>query len=310
MSFMKARQVVQTCVLSKRWRHLWRSVPCLNVDVAEFKTKTTVAPCCSYDKAMNWDVDEFKTTTAAPGCSCDKAMNWKEWGKFVDFAVSLVQRCNIALLDSLRLHGHGDRTPLLFLRYAARSSSQMERLMSLAASWRRLRRLQLTHVPLDHCFATHVGLGCHPLEDLELDGCTFEIHRIFFDSLKNLFLKQCRLGKLSEIAASPTLKTLAIYGGLNDPLVIFAPAVAYLHLAVKLGGFTAGISIKEMPSLDKTMIQLFRHSYYVPNTELSGNQFKFLRSVSNVTSLELCSVGGMVCLHCLCQCSILFYSLQ
>jgi hypothetical protein len=39
MSFMKARQVVQTCVLSKRWRHLWCSVPCLNVDVDEFKTK-------------------------------------------------------------------------------------------------------------------------------------------------------------------------------------------------------------------------------------------------------------------------------
>ena len=117
ISFMKARQVVQTCVLSKRWRHLRLSVPCLNVDVHEFKTKTAAAPGCFYDKAMSWDVDEFKTTTAAPGCSCDKAMNWKEWGKLVDFAVNLVQRCNIALLDSLRLHGHGDRTPLLFLRY-------------------------------------------------------------------------------------------------------------------------------------------------------------------------------------------------
>jgi hypothetical protein len=58
------------------------------------------------------------------------------------------------------------------------------------------------------------------------------------------------------------------------------------------------------------MIQLFCHRYYVPNTELSGDRFKVLHSVSNVTSLELCSVGGMVCLHCLCQCSILFYSLQ
>ena len=67
----------------------------------------------------------------------------------------------------------------------------------------------------------------------------------------------------------------------------FAPAVAYLHLAVKLGGFAAGISIKEMPSLDKAMIQLFRHRYYVPNsTELSDDRSKFLHSVSNVTSLE------------------------
>ncbi|CAN6275757.1 unnamed protein product [Urochloa humidicola] len=28
---IKARQVVQTCVLSRRWRHLWRSVSCLDI---------------------------------------------------------------------------------------------------------------------------------------------------------------------------------------------------------------------------------------------------------------------------------------
>ncbi|CAL4991863.1 unnamed protein product [Urochloa decumbens] len=39
MSFMKARQAVQTCVLSKRWRHLWHSVPCLDIDFDEFKKK-------------------------------------------------------------------------------------------------------------------------------------------------------------------------------------------------------------------------------------------------------------------------------
>ena len=38
MSFLQARQAVQTCMLSTRWRHLWRSVPCLDIDLAEFKT--------------------------------------------------------------------------------------------------------------------------------------------------------------------------------------------------------------------------------------------------------------------------------
>lgn len=37
MSFLKARQVVQTCVLATRWRNLWRSVRCLDVDHDEFR---------------------------------------------------------------------------------------------------------------------------------------------------------------------------------------------------------------------------------------------------------------------------------
>ncbi|TVU14370.1 hypothetical protein EJB05_37833, partial [Eragrostis curvula] len=36
MSFLKARQAVQTCVLSRRWEKLWCSMPCLDIDQREF----------------------------------------------------------------------------------------------------------------------------------------------------------------------------------------------------------------------------------------------------------------------------------
>jgi hypothetical protein len=36
MSFFPARDVVLTCVLSTRWRHLWASVRCLSVDTGDF----------------------------------------------------------------------------------------------------------------------------------------------------------------------------------------------------------------------------------------------------------------------------------
>nr|CAB3487115.1 unnamed protein product [Digitaria exilis] len=76
MSFMKARQMVQTCVLSTRWKHLWRSVPSLNIDLEEFKT----------EGAYHANVEERK--------------------KFEDFADHLLipNNISIALLDTFQLH--------------------------------------------------------------------------------------------------------------------------------------------------------------------------------------------------------------
>jgi hypothetical protein len=76
MSFMKSRQVVQTCVLATRWRHLWRSVPSLDIDEEEFRT--------------------------AGGDFGSK----DELVKFKDFTDHLIipNNISIALLDTLRLH--------------------------------------------------------------------------------------------------------------------------------------------------------------------------------------------------------------
>ncbi|KAL6839067.1 hypothetical protein ACP4OV_031121 [Aristida adscensionis] len=36
LSFLPAPQVVRTCVLSRWWRHLWRSAPRINIDEQDF----------------------------------------------------------------------------------------------------------------------------------------------------------------------------------------------------------------------------------------------------------------------------------
>ena len=244
MSFLKARQAVQTCVLGTRWRHLWRSVPCLDVDLDEFRAvpKPSNNPDPDVD---NSDVEFDEEDDDSDDGNNEETKN-NEWDNFEDFADSLMHHCNIAQLDSLRLHVSKSRAPSFadkqaggWLRRAMKYCTpgpcrQLEGLRS-TDSWR-LKRLYLCNVALDCRFAIHVSSACQSLEDLELDDCICAIHVISSNSLKSLVLKNCRWNVLAGIA-SPTLKRLAIAGGTNSSdvvLVIWAPTIARLCLDVPL----------------------------------------------------------------------------
>ncbi|KAK3144706.1 hypothetical protein QOZ80_4AG0316670 [Eleusine coracana subsp. coracana] len=88
MSRLKARQVVQTCVLSTRWRHLWRSVACLDVDQEEF-TEVERMRMRMRDGKMAWTINKAEA-------SC--------WENFEDFTDHLLtNNIAIAALDTFRL---------------------------------------------------------------------------------------------------------------------------------------------------------------------------------------------------------------
>jgi len=268
MSFMKARQVVQTCVLSTRWKHLWRSVPCLDIDQDEFKT----------DEGSDHD-----------------------WEKFEDFTDHLLipNDISIGLLDTFRLHVsamYKGPQATRWIRHGIKYSTQeagIQRRGLGSSSWR-LKRLDLSNVHLNDSFTEHVSSGCQNLEYLELKSCTCTFHEITSHSLKNLILKHCRCYELSAIT-SPKLKSLIIDIWGNTRLVVTAPAVAYLLLDVEARVLNdSGLSLEEMPSLGKVSIHLRRNNYDVEN--VSQEQLKLLCSVSNVMSLVLSGFATMVCL--------------
>lgn len=164
MSFLKARQVVQTCVLSTRWRHLWRSVPCLDIDQDEFK---------------------------AAGSN---RITEKERDDFEDFTDHLLipNNISIALVDTLRLHVSGEyyrrRASARWIRHGIKYSAQNPGIMhkeSNLAFWR-LKKLHLCGVYLDGSFMKHVGSGCPYLEVLELKDCPCTFKEVTSPTLKSL----------------------------------------------------------------------------------------------------------------------------
>ncbi|KAK3142541.1 hypothetical protein QOZ80_4BG0347900 [Eleusine coracana subsp. coracana] len=282
MSFMKARQVVQTCVLSTRWRHLWRSVPCLDVDQTEFETGVLVAGLR------------------------------EAWHKFEDFSVILLgTHVSIARLDTFRLRTcysfgaskHASSWIRRAIKYGAQEPGVHQRERASCFKPWRLRRLHLSNVDLDESFAQHLRSGCPSLEHLELKSCTCNFRAIASDSLKNLSLKCCTCTELSQIT-SPTLESLDIQlrssaaesGSSNKkargPLTVTAPALACLFLYVTDQSLAGGVCLNQMTSLAKATILLWDDKRV--QSKLRGDQLNILCGVSNVTSLVLSNFEMMV----------------
>ncbi|CAL5067922.1 unnamed protein product [Urochloa decumbens] len=269
MSFMKARQVVQTCVLATRWKNLWRSVPCLNIDRDEFNTEGP-------DRDFG-----------------------KERQMFEDFTDHLLipNNVSVALLDTFQLHtsdgyyGGRDIQAARWIRHSIKYSSHqpgIQRKGLSSSSWR-LKRLHLSNVNLDESFTKHVTSGCPYLEDLELKGCSCAFHDITSHTLKNLILKNCS-GLTAITSSTLTSLVIHIHEYTRSLLVITAPAVAYLLLESR--SYEGGVSLEEMPSLAKASIRLLGNGPF--RSKLGDDQFKLLDSVSNVTSLYLSDFKAMV----------------
>ncbi|KAL6629481.1 hypothetical protein ACP70R_029246 [Stipagrostis hirtigluma subsp. patula] len=213
MSFLPARHAVQTSVLSRCWRDIWCSMPCINIDDQEF------------------EVNLYATYQ----------MTQQKWDRFVNFATNLLLfHRNSVSLDKFRIYTHPfnkpnvDRWIRLGIKYCP---SVLEivipcygndgplKLPHLGSNLCRLTRISLFTVILDSHFAEVLDSGCPALVDLELTNCFNYFQDIKSAKVKKLVLKNCynvNPGRPMVIITMPSLASLelTIDGGFDKSICL------------------------------------------------------------------------------------------
>jgi hypothetical protein len=260
MSFLTAREAVQTCVLSRRWDDLWCSMPCISIDERDF-------PATGSD-SEGWHAysDEDRIDSA----------------RFEDFVFNLLMFHSVQTLDRFRFYVDRFEKLKLVDRWLRRGIKRRPKVVEirsthdcklplLGSTSKRLSRLHLTGITLDKTFIQQLRSRCPVLDDLEL--------------------KQCRLDGDAEISSS-TLKSLAIEDCTTDSpsaLAIKAPSLTYLKLGITAVAHNwQAVEVDEMPFLIKATVSLKASTAVLP--------CKLLYSLIYVRDLELTGLRTLVCM--------------
>ncbi|KAK1646631.1 hypothetical protein QYE76_064436 [Lolium multiflorum] len=166
LSFLQAREAVRSCVLARRWRYLWKSIPVLRLT----------------------------------GCSPAK-----EFREFMDYLLVLRDRSPLdaCLLNFSKVLGTDLRGDMhcvnLWIRYALLCQVRV-----LSVAFGGLYHLDIGHLPLVSRNLTNLELvnvhinkkllcfsSCPSLEELKMTKCSFLVEEIFSRSLKRLRIEKC-----------------------------------------------------------------------------------------------------------------------
>ncbi|KAK1678138.1 hypothetical protein QYE76_038986 [Lolium multiflorum] len=190
MSFLKAWEVVPTCLLARRWRHLWASAPC--VDIRTSSSSRDGAPSELRDFVncllLFRDVSApVVTLRLRSGDEDDEAFDDDDADTWI--MAALKRRAQV-------IHVAGHR----------RFPAPLDGVSFVSCH---LRVLKLSYARLDRGILRQLSSGCTSLEELDLKDCVVVGNRIESASLKTLIMLKCTVN-LDFSVAAPNLILLRL----------------------------------------------------------------------------------------------------
>lgn len=181
LSFLKAWEVVRTCMLSRRWRRVWASVPCIDLRVGQDDYGMTPEdfPDFVHQLACRRDASAALDTLRLRSSNVDDIYDEEDSKLWIRAAIRRGVRA---------IHFVGHRNGLARLEHKAFVSSH-------------LKVLKLSYAVLDDKFLKQISSRCPSLEELILKDCLMTGHEISSASLKILTMFKCQINVQLSISA-------------------------------------------------------------------------------------------------------------
>ncbi|CAL5067907.1 unnamed protein product [Urochloa decumbens] len=203
LSRLTSLQAARTSTLSRRWRHLWRAVPCVDIDQREFRASEAI------------DARAAEDIVAATNEKIRLSVEESE--AFEDLCERLLPLIDATPppLDTLRLRFSCTDFRSIGRRLARRGLARRPVEFHLSCDNDDVpKTMRLAGLGLaDDLFADCIAKDFPVLEDLRLEGCKYRFRRLTSQSLRKLSIDRCRRVYMP-----------------NDALAVAAPCIASLHI--------------------------------------------------------------------------------